>query len=335
MAILHIHRESILLLEECRIYVKDNRVVYAQKSGALLRSWNIPSLNLSCIILGMGTSITTSAVKILIQDRVNIVFSGSCGTPVFTWAMSDYRPTKLIQKWIRFWPHEQARLEVAKFLALERCDMIYKIKEHKLLDNNLIKNTDFSDVIYDFKNGINHAINIQELTGYEGNFAKKLYKIASENTNIPWIGRELDKERKSKQDINILIDDGNYMIYGLANLVINLTGLTPSLPVTHGQTRAGGLVFDLADTIKDMFSMMSAFDFLSKNKSGSYEFKKDVTNKIDNLGIIKYLFDTIHTATDVGLKSMYTDEDIKKFEMEDNLLYNESNQELEIIRICQ
>lgn len=335
MAILHIHRESLLLLEECRIYVKDNRVVYAQKAGALLRSWNIPSLNLSCIILGMGTSITTAAIKLLIQDRVNIVFSGSCGTPVFTWAMSDYRPTKLIQKWIRFWPNENARLEVAKFLALERCNMIYRIKDHKLLDNDLIKNIDYSDAIYNFKRGINQSISIQELTGYEGNFAKNLYKMAAEHSQIPWIGRELDKDRKSKQDINILIDDGNYMIYGLSNLVINLTGLTPTLPVTHGETRAGGLVFDLADTVKDMFSMMSAFDFLSKNKTGSYEFKKDVTNRIDNLGIIKYLFETIHTATDIGLKHIYTDEDIKKFEMEDNLLHNNSNEELEIIKICR
>src|SRR4051794_39053124 len=53
--------------------------------------------------------------------------------------------------------------------------------------------------------------------------------------------------------INAAIDHGNYLAYGLAGVVLWSLGVPASLAALHGKTRAGGLVFDLADTLKDPF----------------------------------------------------------------------------------
>ncbi|WP_123059786.1 type I-F CRISPR-associated endonuclease Cas1f, partial [Escherichia albertii] len=50
---------------------------------------------------------------------------------------------------------------------------------------------------------------------------------------------------------NRFLDQGNYLAYGLAAVAAWVTGIPHGLAVMHGKTRRGGLVFDLADLIKD------------------------------------------------------------------------------------
>lgn len=55
---------------------------------------------------------------------------------------------------------------------------------------------------------------------------------------------------------NRFLDHGNYLAYGQAAWV---TGIPHGLAVMHGKTRRGGLVFDLADLIKDALVLPQAF----------------------------------------------------------------------------
>jgi len=68
------------------------------------------------------------------------------------------------------------------------------------------------------------------------------------------------RQPQGTDTVNQFIDAGNYMSYGLAASVLWVLGIPHAMPVTHGKTRRGALVFDIADTIKDALLLPIAFD---------------------------------------------------------------------------
>ena len=86
------------------------------------------------ILLGKGTSITQAAVQMLASAGVLIGFSGDGGTPLLAaneieWLtpQSEYRPTKYIQGWMKFWFQEDKRLKVAKYFQQYRIEYLRKV----------------------------------------------------------------------------------------------------------------------------------------------------------------------------------------------------------------
>ena len=78
-SILHSKRANIFYLEKCQVLVKDGRVVYLTKEKQEGNYWNIPIANTTVILLGIGTSITQAAVRMLASASVLIGFSGNGG----------------------------------------------------------------------------------------------------------------------------------------------------------------------------------------------------------------------------------------------------------------
>jgi CRISPR-associated protein Cas1 len=116
--ILHSKRANIFYLEKCRVMVKDGRVVYLTEEKNNNTYWNIPIANTTVILLGIGTSITQSAVRMLASASVLFGFSGNGGTPLIVgneveWftPQSEYRPTEYMQGWMSFWFNDSKRLE--------------------------------------------------------------------------------------------------------------------------------------------------------------------------------------------------------------------------------
>jgi CRISPR-associated protein Cas1 len=60
--------------------------------------------------------------------------------------------------------------------------------------------------------------------------------------------------------INAMLDHGNYIAYGYAAVALHGMGISFALPLLHGKTRRGGLVFDVADAVKDAIVMPLAFE---------------------------------------------------------------------------
>ena len=120
-AILHSKRSNIYFLEKCRVLQKDGRVLYLTEEEKEKQYWNIPIANTTVLLLGTGTSISQAAVRMLASAGVIIGFSGGGGTPLLManeveWLtpQSEYRPTKYIQNWLKFWFDSEKRLMVAK-----------------------------------------------------------------------------------------------------------------------------------------------------------------------------------------------------------------------------
>ena len=86
---------------------------------------------------------------------------------------------------------------------------------------------------------------------------KALYKLAA---NAVKFGDFTRAKGGSGVDMaNRFLDHGNYLAYGLAATACWVMGLPHGLSVLHGKTRRGGLVFDVADLIKDALVLPQAF----------------------------------------------------------------------------
>ena len=130
-AILHSKRANMYYLEKCRVMQKDGRVVYLTEEKEENQYWNIPIANTTVILLGMGTSITQAAVRMLASAGVMIGFCGSGGTPLIAsheveWMapQSEYRPTEYVQGWLSFWFDEEKRLSAAKRFQKKRLEYL-------------------------------------------------------------------------------------------------------------------------------------------------------------------------------------------------------------------
>ena len=129
-------RANIFYLETCRIMVKDGIVVYLTEHKEEKLYWNIPIANTSVLLLGIGTSITQAAVRLLASANVLIGFSGNGGTPLIAgneveWIspQSEYRPTEYLQSWMSFWFDDQKRLVIAKKIQLARIKFLKEIRK--------------------------------------------------------------------------------------------------------------------------------------------------------------------------------------------------------------
>ncbi|MCA3174398.1 MAG: type I-F CRISPR-associated endonuclease Cas1 [Burkholderiales bacterium] len=257
ISILHSKRAGIYYLEHSRVMMRDDRVEYAtEKNNDGSYYWNIPTGNCICILLGSGTSITQAAARRLSEDGVMLAFTGGGGTPLFLASQSEYRPTEYCQNWFANWSSEERRLLMCQRLAMSRCDFI----ESSWKNLGRLKDREISPSrpITLFRQAIEHATSTATIMEAEARCAKSFYALLSQAFGLSGFTRQQGK--KDSQDLaNSYLDHGNYLAYGLAAAVLWVLGIPHSLPVSHGMTRRGALVFDVADLVKDGIIMPLAF----------------------------------------------------------------------------
>jgi CRISPR-associated protein Cas1 len=294
LAILHTHRRGLFLLERAHVHVAEGRAVHAEAEGdaPIRRSWNIPSLNTSALVLGQGCSITQPAVRRLSEDGVLIAFSGTDGTPLVC-ASQSYRPPEALQAWISKWPDPAWRLKAAKHLQRARIDAVRSCWAALRAEGFL----GVPDAILSvYEAGLEAAGGVAAMTGHEGGCTKALYLEAARATGVAWSGRV---HREAPDFANHYLDHGNYLAYGLAGIALWAVGLPPSLPVVHGRSNAGGLVFDLADVIKDAVVLPTAFQCAAEPAMKPNEVRRRIVERmydatcLDRNGCVGLLFKVV------------------------------------------
>ncbi|MDO5687350.1 MAG: type I-F CRISPR-associated endonuclease Cas1f [Neisseria sp.] len=263
--ILHSKRANVYYLEHCRILLNGGRVEYITDQGKESLYWNIPIANTSCLLLGSGTSITQAAMRELSKAGVMVGFCSGGGTPLFNATeadiacdffspQSEYRPTEYLQHWCRFWFDDEKRLHRAKQLQLMRLQHIAQIwvKLDWSCDTQALQLlcTQYRDVFQ-------AACDSQHLLAAEGRLTAALYALACRATSMPTFSRST--RGNSTDPANQMLDQGNYLAYGLGATACWVLGLPHGLAILHGKTRRGGLVFDAADLIKDALILPQAF----------------------------------------------------------------------------
>lgn len=269
--ILHSKRANIYYLQHCRVLVNGGRVEYVTEAGKQSLYWNIPIANTTTVLLGTGTSVTQAAMRELARAGVLVGFCGGGATPLFSanevdidiaWfsPQSEYRPTEYLQRWVSFWFEQDKRLEAAKTFQRLRLAYIQK----KWLSFTAFEKAGFQvdpsalkEALEQSLANLNHAPDHDHLLTEEARLTKRLFKMAATATRYGDFGRA--KRGTGNDPANRFLDHGNYLAYGLAATATWVLGLPHGLAVLHGKTRRGGLVFDVADLVKDGLILPQAF----------------------------------------------------------------------------
>jgi len=269
--ILHSKRANLYYLEHCRVLVNGGRVEFVTDEGRRSLYWNIPIANTTSLMLGTGTSITQAAMRELAKAGVMVGFCGGGGTPLYSvnemdvevaWfsPQSEYRPTEYLQAWVRFWFNDELRLEAAKAFQRARLE---RIARH-WCDNRQFADSDFRvpreqllSALEGSQRLLDLAVDSTALLTEEARLTKKLFKLAANAVDYGDFVRA--KRGGGTDSANRFLDHGNYLAYGLGATATWVLGLPHGLAILHGKTRRGGLVFDVADLIKDAIVLPQAF----------------------------------------------------------------------------
>lgn len=302
--ILHSKRANIYYLEHCRVLVKGGRVEYVTEQGLQSEYWNIPIANTTTVMLGTGTSVTQAAVRELAKAGVLLGFCGGGGTPLLAgieqtlevaWLQpqSEYRPTEYLQQWASFWFDPSARLSAAKDFQIARLARLphHWLREKGLRDQGfIVDEAQIESICAASRAAIVSAGNVTELLTEEARLTKQLYRLAVIATNYGDFTRSARGE--SIDAANQFLDHGNYLAYGLGATATWVLGLPHGLAVLHGTTRRGGLVFDVADLIKDAVVLPQAF-ISAVYGSTEQEFRQACIEALTRSEALDFMIDTL------------------------------------------
>lgn len=269
--ILHSKRANLYYLEHCRVLVNGGRVEYVTEQGRRSLYWNIPIANTTTLLLGTGTSVTQAAMRELARAGVLVGFCGGGGTPLFSanemdievaWfsPQSEYRPTEYLQSWVSFWFDEDLRLRAAKTFQHARLNRLRDswLNSRMLREDGFeINAQELSRVLEQSAREIDRAPSNSDLLTLEARLTKRLFRFA---VGAVGYGKFVRTKRGGGGDpANRYLDHGNYLAYGLGATATWVLGLPHGLSILHGKTRRGGLVFDVADLVKDAIILPRAF----------------------------------------------------------------------------
>jgi CRISPR-associated protein Cas1 len=306
-SILHSKRANIYYLEYCRVLVNGGRVEYVTDRGQESLFWNIPIANTTTMMLGTGTSITQAAVRELAKAGVMLGFCGGGGTPLFAgteqclevaWipGQSEYRPTEYLQQWTSFWFDDSLRLAAARSFQLARME---RLKEHWSRSKSLKEQgfganlNELGALVQASTTAIRTSPDVTALLTEEGRLTKQLYRLASIGSGYGDFTR--DKQGNNLDAANQFLNHGNYLAYGLGATAAWVLGLPHALAVLHGKTRRGGLVFDVADLIKDAIILPQAF-LSSTQGHTEQEFRHACIDALTRAEALDFMIDVIKST---------------------------------------
>lgn len=301
--ILHSKRANLYYLEHCRMLLNGGRVEYVTDQGGQSLYWNIPIANTTCLLLGSGTSITQAAMRELGKAGVLVGFCGGGGTPLFTanevtqdisWfsPQSEYRPTNYLQDWVRFWFNDGLRLEAARAFQLARLQRLRAAWMGKALEDAgfRVERERFQAVLERAQERMTQAADNILLLTEEAHLTRGLYALSCAATDY---GDFIRAQRGLGSDpANRFLDHGNYLAYGLAATACWVLGLPHGLAVLHGKTRRGGLVFDVADLVKDACILPQAF-ISAANGDSEQEFRSRCVERLTRSESLDFMIETV------------------------------------------
>ncbi|MCL1568051.1 type I-F CRISPR-associated endonuclease Cas1f [Xanthomonas nasturtii] len=309
--ILHSKRANIYYLQHCRVLVNGGRVEYVTDAGKRSLYWNIPIANTTTVLLGTGTSITQAAMRELAKAGVLVGFCGGGGTPLFSanemdvevaWfsPQSEYRPTEYLQAWVSFWFDDDLRLMAAKSFQQARAVRIgEQWQQRTLKDAGFVPDAARLDALLaKTRRNIEQAQDNVSLLTEEARLTKALFKLAVDTVGYGDFTRA--KRGTGADPANRFLDHGNYLAYGLGATASWVLGLPHGLAVLHGKTRRGGLVFDIADLVKDASILPQAF--LSAMRGDDEQaFRRSCIEALTRSEALDFMLDTLkavalHTA---------------------------------------
>lgn len=240
-------REPFLLIERAHISVFGQSVIAKRKDGNI----NIPISSLHLLMLGNGTSITSEAAALCAKHNCYIAFLKGGSNIHSVWHCGRYQSPKPLVRQIAKHANPITRLRTAKEITKKRLSYI-ELPFKDLLTVERIESCE----------------TIEELLGVEGNFTRRIYGMLSD---------DFKRDLLSKHGINGRLSLLNNALYSFTTSILLSIGYNPSVGFLHGQTRRGGLTFDIADIFKFPLCTQEAFSI----EYGDKELLRTLSKKLN------------------------------------------------------
>lgn len=305
------HKNSFIYIEYCRISTVDNQLCFSKSNNGEIKYYTIPYGNLSILILGSGTSITQQAARLIASNKMLLAFSSGNMGNLYLTSQSEYRKPQFLQKWYQMWYNDKSRLNAAKYFFEKRFSnnlFFWKKLNGKIFSDDKIQLNilELENLNKTTLEKVKLVSSTSELLGIEGNYVKEIYHILSKDFNIGF-----KRDHKDGGGVNDFLNKANYLAYGISSAVLWTLGISASFPLFHGKTRNGGLVFDLADTIKDAITSPLSF-IATYYKLSSKDLRKMILENFEDFNILSNLFYTIKETLldfDNSLNDQFFEED--------------------------
>ena len=221
---------SFVYAEHCVIEQDNFSIMLIDEDGKV----PIPIAQISCLLLGPGTSITHAAIKVISECGCLVVWCGENLRKFYAYGAGETRSSTNLQKQVILWC--ESRLDVVR--------RMYAMRFPKMKTDNLT---------------------LKQLRGMEGARVKQTYQFASKMYGVPWRGRVYKiNDIDDSDDINRALTLANDLLYAVCESVIVALGYSPALGFIHtGNMRS--FVYDIADLYKTQITIPSAFEAVKIN----------------------------------------------------------------------
>jgi CRISPR-associated protein Cas1 len=219
-------RISFLYLEHCLVNRQDGAITVTDTRGTV----HVPAAVLGVLLLGPGTNLSHRAMELLGDAGVSVLWVGEHGVRYYAHGRPLTHSSRLLIRQAELVSNTRSRVTVARKMYAMR-----------------FPGEDVS------------ALTMQQLRGREGARVRKVYRKASEETGVPWSGREYNPDDfASGSPVNMALSAAHACLYGAAHSVIAAMGCAPGLGFVHtGHERS--FVYDMADLYKAELTIPIAF----------------------------------------------------------------------------
>ncbi|TFD45941.1 type I-E CRISPR-associated endonuclease Cas1 [Cryobacterium frigoriphilum] len=220
-------RVSYLYLEYAQIVQGRTGVLalQADENGNTRGEVQIPVGSIAVVMLGPGTSITAAAAASLAAAGAVVMFTGGGG--VYSYATA--RPLTTSARWAE----AQAYLWASRTHRVAAARVLYQARLGKM--------------------PIPVGARLATLRGLEGQMMRAEYRRLAIKHGV-----KFKRDTLGTDPVNIGLNLGNGILYGVAASVASALSLNPALGVIH-QGDARALLYDLADVYKQAVTLPIAF----------------------------------------------------------------------------
>lgn len=226
-------KEPFQYVEKAKIMMKDGFLSAMRgKEGMQI----IAPASILFLMLGAGTSITQEAAIFCAEHDVQLCFARGGSNIHSIWMSGRFPNPESLKNQIN--KIEKNRLSYAKILLIYRFYLLNRLNDK-------------------IKEEINILNTVNEILLYEARWAKQIYREFSMKYKVDFTrNTSLDNTDYINERLNIL----NNALYSLVTAICYAINLSPSVAILHGETRRGGLTFDLADLMKTQIIFDLAFN---------------------------------------------------------------------------
>ena len=207
----------------------------------------IPVAQISCIMLGPGTTITHQSIVSCSKTHTPIVWVGEDSLSFYAAGVEVNEKCHTAAKQAELFADPDKHLAVCRKMFSSR----------------------YGESVHDSS--------LEQLRGKEGFRVRELYTRLAEEFNVPWTGRNTNGAiiQEVPTGINFMLNVANKWLYSLCLSVITTMGYIPSLGFIHADGKIP-FVYDIADLYKEEYTIRACFDVYGQTRQENLDLLKDI-----------------------------------------------------------